>query len=88
MRRSGVYSRPSEFQPSVRFPSTSGFMGAVPPPAQLTAPNAAAISAGLARDVERRKEEEYDALMSSGGKSTTGKPGGGRPRKKKIYDDE
>lgn len=58
MRRSAIYSKPSDFQPTVRFPSTSGFMGAVPPPALLTTPNAAALSSGLNKDVERKKEEE------------------------------
>ncbi|OZC06138.1 hypothetical protein X798_06877 [Onchocerca flexuosa] len=86
MRKGFAYSKPSDFEPTIRFPTTSGFMGAVPPPAQLTIPNAAAIvSDPSARDLERKKEEQYDALMSNGGKSTTGKS---EPRKKKIYDDE
>ncbi|EFO22674.2 hypothetical protein LOAG_05808 [Loa loa] len=86
MRRGFAYSKPSNFEPTVRFPTASGFMGAVPPPAQLTIPNAAAVvSDAMTKDLERKKEEQYDALMSNGGKSTTGKP---EPRKKKIYDDE
>uniref|UniRef100_A0A1I8EU04 RNA helicase n=1 Tax=Wuchereria bancrofti TaxID=6293 RepID=A0A1I8EU04_WUCBA len=86
MRRGFVYSKPSDFEPTVRFPTAAGFMGAVPPPAQLTIPNAAAVASdAVTKDLERKKEEQYDALMSNGGKSTTGKP---EPRKKKIYDDE
>uniref|UniRef100_F1KV40 RNA helicase n=1 Tax=Ascaris suum TaxID=6253 RepID=F1KV40_ASCSU len=84
--RSQGYSKPviPLVEPSVRFPSTSGNMGAVPPPAALTLPNAAAYSL-VAKDLERRREEEYAALMSSGGRTTNGKHG---PRKKNIYDDE
>uniref|UniRef100_A0A8R1U2A7 RNA helicase n=1 Tax=Onchocerca volvulus TaxID=6282 RepID=A0A8R1U2A7_ONCVO len=86
MRKGFTYSKPSDFEPTIRFPTTSGFMGAVPPPAQLTIPNAAAIvSDPSAKDLERKKAEQYDALMSNGGKSTTGKA---EPRMKKIYDDE
>ncbi|KHN87845.1 ATP-dependent RNA helicase DDX42 [Toxocara canis] len=59
-------------------------MGAVPPPVALTLPNAAGYST-MAKEMERRKEEEYAALMSSGGRSTSPKSG---PRKKNIYDDE
>ncbi|KAM3724357.1 ATP-dependent RNA helicase [Dirofilaria immitis] len=86
MRRGFTYSKPSDFEPTIRFPTASGFMGAVPPPPQLTIPNAAAVvSDATTKDLERKKEEQYDALMSNGGKSTTGKP---ESRKKKIYDDE
>ncbi|KAL4002161.1 DEAD/DEAH box helicase family protein [Acanthocheilonema viteae] len=86
MRRGFAYSKPSDFEPTVRFPTSSGYMGAVPPPVHLTIPNAAAIVTDtMTKDLERKKEEQYDALMSNGGKSTTGKP---EPRKKKIYDDE
>uniref|UniRef100_A0A0M3HKJ7 Uncharacterized protein n=1 Tax=Ascaris lumbricoides TaxID=6252 RepID=A0A0M3HKJ7_ASCLU len=57
--RSQGYSKPVVplVEPSVRFPSTSGNMGAVPPPAALTLPNAAAYSL-VAKDLERRREEE------------------------------
>ncbi|VDM41431.1 unnamed protein product [Toxocara canis] len=80
------YSNPAmpHAEPTVRFPSTSGNMGAVPPPVALTLPNAAGYST-MAKEMERRKEEEYAALMSSGGRSTSPKSG---PRKKNIYDDE
>lgn len=59
MRRGFAYSKPSDFEPTVRFPSSSGFMGAVPPPVQLTVPNVAAIvSDAMTKDLERKKEEQ------------------------------
>lgn len=59
MRKGFTYSKPSDFEPTIRFPTTSGFMGAVPPPAQLTIPNAAAIvSDPSAKDLERKKAEQ------------------------------
>lgn len=58
MRRGFAYSKPSDFEPTIRFP-TSGFMGAVPPPVQLTVPNAAAVvSDAITKDLERKKEEQ------------------------------
>ncbi|MFH4976551.1 hypothetical protein AB6A40_003260 [Gnathostoma spinigerum] len=71
----------------VRLSSASGNMGAVPPPAALTAPNAVGLNSVTAREFEKRKEEEYAALMTSGG-SISGKATVAGPRKKKIYDDE
>lgn len=59
MRRGFTYSRPSDFEPTVRFPSSSGFMGAVPPPLQLTIPNAATVvNDTVTKDLERKKEEQ------------------------------
>ncbi|VDK46951.1 unnamed protein product [Anisakis simplex] len=82
----GGYCRPGvpSAEPTVRFPSTSGNMGAVPPPAALTVPNAVGFNS-MVKNLERQKEEEYAALMSSGGTSAHSKRG---PRKKNIYDDE
>ncbi|VDN03800.1 unnamed protein product [Thelazia callipaeda] len=85
MRRGFVYSKPSDFQPTVRFPSSSGYMGAVPPPPQLTSTAIPVCSAISNKYLEQMKEKQYDALMSSGGKSTIGKP---EQRKKQIYEDE
>lgn len=43
-------------EPTIRFASTSGFMGSVPPPPSLTTSNVAAL-ATTSREMDKKKEE-------------------------------